>query len=103
MHPPLERNDLETSVERIKGSLYEVIKGRDDEDKVLRIFQDPMKVKIKLRNMLEIIVGSSILAALVMFTVAVWKMDDDRGFSSILELYGNRFVELTKAKTLWNL
>ena len=82
----IQDKNLESSVERIKGTLYEVIKIKGDDGNVIRTFQIPLKVEIKLKDILEIIVGSSILAIPVAFTEEVWDLGQNLNFFNVLIL-----------------
>ena len=82
----IQDKNLETSVDRIKGMLFEVIKVKDDNGQVIRTFQIPLKVEIKIKDILEIIVGSSILAIPVAFTEEVWDLGQNLNFLNVLAL-----------------
>ena len=82
----IQDKNLETSVDRIKGMLFEVIKVKDDNGQVIRTFQIPLKVEIKIKDILEIIVGSSILAIPVAFTEEVWDLGQNLNFYNVLTL-----------------
>lgn len=63
-----------------------MIKIKDDSGQVIRTFQFPLKVEIKLKDILEILVGSSILAIPVAFTQEVWDLGRDLKFFNVLTL-----------------
>lgn len=78
--------NVDTSVERIKGNLYELIKVKNDQGEVVQTFQVPLRVELKIRDILEIMVGSSILAVPVAFTQEVWDLGRDLHFFNALLL-----------------
>lgn len=66
--------NIRTEVKRIHGNLYEIVKVLDDKGSILQTINIPLKVELKIRDILQIIVGSSILAVPVAFTQEVWDM-----------------------------
>lgn len=78
-----EEPKYEKQIHRIDGQLYETIIIKDDEGKRVQQFDIPLKVELKIQDVLEIIVGASILAVPVAFTEEVWNMGDDLGWFNI--------------------
>jgi len=66
--------NIRTEVKRIHGNLYEIVKVLDDKGSILQTINIPLKVELKIRDILQIIVGSSILAVPVAFTEEVWDL-----------------------------
>jgi uncharacterized membrane protein len=94
MEEKIDLKNVETSTSRIHGSLYEIVKVKDDEGQVVRTFQIPLKVEIKIKDVLQIIVGSSILAVPVAFTTEVWDMGHDLPWANVIALAAVGFVFL---------
>ncbi|NLR94490.1 DUF2391 family protein [Flammeovirga agarivorans] len=61
---------------RINGKLYELFEILDEQGKILRTIDIPLKVEFRINDLLEIIVGASILAVPTAFTEEVWTMGD---------------------------
>ncbi len=76
----------EKFIHRIDGQLYETIIIKDDEGNQVQKFDLPLKVELKIQDLLEIVVGASILAVPVAFTEEVWTMGDDLGWLNIILL-----------------
>ncbi len=76
----------EKYVHRVDGQLYEsfIIKG--DDGKKIQQIDIPLKVELKIQDVLEILVGASILAVPVAFTEEVWNMGNDLGWFNIILL-----------------
>ncbi|KXX67634.1 DUF2391 family protein [Flammeovirga sp. SJP92] len=62
---------------RINGKLYELFEILDEQGKILRTIDIPLKVEFRINDLLEIIVGASILAVPTAFTEEVWTMGDE--------------------------
>ncbi len=68
--------NLEKEIKRIDGQLYEILTMKDDQGAELQHINIPLKVELQLHDVLQIIVGASILAVPVAFTEEVWNMGD---------------------------
>ena len=71
-----ELKNVDKSIDRINGRLYEtfIIKG-DDGSEVQRV-NVPLKVEMRIHDVMEIMVGACILAVPTAFTEEVWNMGD---------------------------
>jgi uncharacterized membrane protein len=83
-----ELQNVDRKTERIDGQLYLVFIIRDDEGKELQRFRVPLKVELRIHDILEILVGASILAVPVAFTEEVWNMGDQLRWLNVLLLSG---------------
>ena len=81
----------EKYVHRVDGQLYESFVIKDDYGKKIQQIDIPLKVELKIQDVLEILVGASILAVPVAFTEEVWNMGNDLGWFNIILL---NFVSL---------
>jgi len=59
---------------RIAGKLREIITVRDDKGNILHKIVNPLMVEFRPRDMLQVIIGASILAIPVGFTAEVWDL-----------------------------
>ena len=71
-----ELKNVDSKTERINGQLYEIFIIKDDQGKEMQRIHVPLKVELRIHDVLEIIVGASILAVPVAFTEEVWNMGD---------------------------
>ena len=87
-------NAFEKEITRIDGQLYETITVKDDQGNSVQSFQFPLKVELKLQDLMEIVVGASILAVPVAFTEEVWNMGDDLHWYNValLDIVGLLFM-----------
>ena len=76
----------EKYVHRVDGQLYESFVIKDDYGKKIQQIDIPLKVELKIQDVLEILVGASILAVPVAFTEEVWNMGNDLGWFNIILL-----------------
>lgn len=81
-----ELKNVKKTNHRIDGQLYETFTISDDKGKELQHINVPLKVELKIRDILEVIVGASILAIPVAFTEEVWNMGDDLHWMNIIAL-----------------
>lgn len=75
--PQTDSHKVEKEIRRIDGQLYETLTINDDDGNPVQNFDVPLKVELKLQDILEIMVGASILAVPVAFTEEVWTMGDE--------------------------
>ncbi len=78
--PPSER------VKRIGGYLHRVIPIADGAGKVLNYALSPLMVEFRPRDLMQVIVGASILAVPVAFTEETWNLGDQLPFYNVLAL-----------------
>lgn len=71
-----ELKNVTSEIQRIHGDLYQVFTIMDDQGKVVQHIDMPLRVEMRIKDFLEMIVGSSILAVPVAFTEEVWNMGD---------------------------
>lgn len=64
----------ETQVKRIGGYLYKVTPIKDETGNVLNHLLRPLMVEFKVRDILQVIVGSSLLAIPMAFTAETWDL-----------------------------
>lgn len=78
--------NIEKEIKRIDGQLFERIHLKDTNGKIIQSIDIPLKVELKLQDVLEIIVGASILAVPVAFTEEVWNMGAELAWANVLSL-----------------
>lgn len=81
-----ELKNVEQTIHRIDGQLYEIFIILDDEGKELQRINVPLKVELKIHDILEVIVGASILSVPVAFTEEVWNMGDELHWFNLILL-----------------
>ncbi len=72
-----ELKNVDRKIQRINKQLYDTLIIKDDQGKELQRINVPLKVELRLHDILEILVGASILAVPVAFTEEVWDMGDE--------------------------
>ena len=87
-----ELKNVDQSIRRIDGKLYESFDIKNDEGETVRQFDIPLKVELRIHDILEIIVGASILAVPIAFTEEVWNMGDELPWLNTLILCGLSMV-----------
>ena len=80
--------NLDKEIKRIDGQLYEILTIKDDQGVQLQHINIPLKVELQLHDVLQIVVGASILAVPVAFTEEVWNMGDRLPWFNALLLSG---------------
>jgi len=75
-----------TSIRRIGGHLHRVIPIMDGAGRVLDYAVKPLMVEFKPRDMMQIIVGASILAVPVAFTEETWNLGEKLPLANVLVL-----------------
>ena len=63
-------------IERIGGYLHKVVPIRDGTGKILNYALKPMMIEFRPRDMLQIIVGATILAIPLAFTEETWRLGE---------------------------
>jgi uncharacterized membrane protein len=81
-----EAKNVERRVYRLKGQLYESFIIRDDVGNEVQRVNLPLKVELKIRDVLEIVVGSCILAVPIAFTEEVWDLGESLEWGNIIVL-----------------
>lgn len=64
----------DTQVKRIGGNLYKITEVKDEAGNVLNHLFRPLMVEFKPRDILQVIVGSSLLAIPMAFTAETWEL-----------------------------
>jgi uncharacterized membrane protein len=80
--------NVSQKIRRIKGQLYEILIIKDDQGKEVQRINVPLKVELRIHDILEILVGASILAVPVAFTEEVWNMGDELAWLNVILLSG---------------
>jgi uncharacterized membrane protein len=80
------KDNVEKKITRVDGQLYEIMTIKDDTGRAVQSFEIPLKVELKLQDVLEIMVGASILAVPVAFTEEVWNMGDELHWYNVILL-----------------
>jgi uncharacterized membrane protein len=80
--------ELKTSIKRVGGSLHKIIPIADATGKILSYALKPVMVEFRPRDLLQIIVGASILAVPVAFTEETWALGAELPLVNILFLSG---------------
>lgn len=81
-----EKSKYEKYVHRVDGQLYETLIIKDDNGNQVQEFNVPLRVELKIQDLLEIIVGASILAVPVAFTEEVWTMGGELPWFNVILL-----------------
>ena len=84
------------SVRRIGGYLHRVIPVMDDTGKVVQTVLKPLMVEFRPRDLMQVIVGASILAVPVAFTEETWKLGEELAIPNValLSLISMLFISL---------
>ena len=81
-----DTQNINREINRIDGQLYQTFVIKDEHGKELQRINVPLKVEMRIHDVLEIIVGASILAVPVAFTEEVWTMGDQLPWLNVLLL-----------------
>jgi len=73
-------------VKRIGGYLHRVVPVMDSAGKVIHYVTTPLMVELKPRDVMQIIVGATILAIPVGFTEETWSLGERLPFANLLAL-----------------
>lgn len=82
----MESKKAESTIKRIGGYLHRVVPVVDEAGKVLNYVLSPLMVEFRPRDLMQIIVGASILAVPVAFTEETWNLGAQLPLSNILGL-----------------
>jgi uncharacterized membrane protein len=77
-----------TTVKRIGGYLHRVVPVVDSAGKVLHYALSPLMVEFRPRDLMQIVVGASILAVPVAFTEETWNLGAQLPLRNVLGLSG---------------
>ena len=81
-----EPNKKDYSVQRISGYLHKVIPIVDSTGKIISHAIKPLKVELRRRDLMQIIVGASILSVPVAFTQETWDLGRDLPLLNVMIL-----------------
>ena len=90
-YKPLMAISAKSKVLRISGKLKELVVVRDEKGNVIHRILNPMMVELYPRDLLQIMVGASILAIPVAFTEEVWNLG---GSLPIVNVFGVLLLSL---------
>jgi uncharacterized membrane protein len=82
----MEEQKSETKVKRIGGYLHRVIPVFDSAGKIINYSLTPLMVEFRPRDLMQVIVGASILAVPVAFTEETWKLGESLPTKNVLLL-----------------
>ena len=88
-------NPFKTEITRINGYLKEVITVFDDSGKPITQVINPIMVELKPRDILQIIVGSFLIASPLCFTEEVWKLSEELSLSKVNTLTSVSLLTVT--------
>jgi len=71
---------------RIAGRLKEIITLRDNKGKIIQRIMQPIMVEFYPRDLMQVIIGASLLAIPVAFTEETWKLGESLPFINTLTL-----------------
>jgi uncharacterized membrane protein len=83
-----ERKRPESSIKRIGGYLHRVVPVVDSAGKAIHYAITPLMVEFKPRDLMQVIVGASILAVPVAFTEETWNLGAKLPLRNVLALSG---------------
>jgi uncharacterized membrane protein len=81
-----ELKNVDSKIQRIGGRLYKTFIIEDDKGNELQRINVPLKVELRIHDILEILVGASILAVPVAFTEEVWNLGDQLPWLNVISL-----------------
>jgi uncharacterized membrane protein len=83
-----KENVAEVAIKRIGGYLHRVVPIVDEAGNVISHALKPFMVEFRLRDIMQVIVGASLLAVPVAFTEEVWKLSAELPLRNVLCLSG---------------
>ena len=84
----METNKPETKIERIGGYLHRVVPIADSTGKVLNYTLKPLMVEFRPRDLMQVIIGASVLAVPVAMTEETWVLGTELPLANVLMLSG---------------
>jgi uncharacterized membrane protein len=82
----MEKHTADTTTKRVGGYLHRVVPIADSAGKVLSYALSPLMVEFRPRDLMQIIVGASILAVPVAFTEETWNLGAQLPLGNVLTL-----------------
>lgn len=87
LHAPLMR-DVKGSIRRIGGYLHRVVPIVDDAGRIIHYVTRPVMVEFRLRDVMQVVVGSALLATPLAFTGEAWDLGANLPLVNCLILTG---------------
>ena len=84
----MEANKPETTIKRIGGYLHRVVPMADSTGKIISYTLKPLMVEFRPRDLMQVIVGASILAVPVAMTEETWVLGAELPMRNVLLLSG---------------
>lgn len=84
----MDQMKQKSGIKRIGGYLQQVVPILDDAGKVVSYAMKPVMVEFRLRDLMQVIVGASILAVPVAFTEETWKLGEKLPTANVVMLAG---------------
>ena len=81
----MSRTQHKRHIVRINGNLHEITKSYDN-GKLIHTKVNPLHVEFKLRDVMQVIIGASVLAVPVGFTEETWRMGSFLPWPNILAM-----------------
>jgi uncharacterized membrane protein len=81
-----ESGKKQSQIQRVAGRLHQVVPILDAAGKVIHYAVSPLRVELRRRDVMQIIVGSAILAIPVGFTEETWKLGETLPLINVLIL-----------------
>jgi uncharacterized membrane protein len=84
----IDEKKSESTVKRIGGYLHRVVPVVDGAGKVLNYTLSPLMVEFRPRDLMQVVVGASLLAVPVAFTEETWNLGARLPLANVLALSG---------------
>lgn len=82
----MEKQKMDTKIKRIGGYLHRVVPIFDNAGKIINYSLTPLMVEFRPRDLMQVIVGASILAVPVAFTEETWKLAEILPLKNVISL-----------------
>ena len=82
----MKKTNTDTKIRRVGGYLHRVVPMADGAGKVLSYALSPLMVEFRPRDLMQVVVGASILAVPVAFTEETWNRAAQLPFLNVLGL-----------------
>ena len=84
----MDNQKPESTIKRVGGYLHRIVPIFDSAGKIINYTLTPIMVEFRPRDMMQVIVGASILAVPVAFTEETWKLGESLPIVNVLLLSG---------------
>ena len=81
-----EQNNKRSFIKRVGGYLHRISPVFDKSGKIIEYVSTPLMVEVKPRDIMQMIVGASILAVPVAFTEETWVLGSELPFLNVMAL-----------------